>query len=315
MEYTRLGDSGLKISRIGVGTLQASRRHWGAEVNLDEIADAVKRSCELGINFIDTAETYGDGEAEELVGRVVKEIGRDRLVIATKVHGKHCRYNDLLKAAENSLKRLGLKEIDLYQIHWPDPWEQIPLSQTMAAAERLYKEGKVRAIGVSNFAVRDIEEAQAHLSSTEIVSDQVRYNLLQREIEHDLLQYCRDNGMSILAWSPLAQGILTGKYDLANKPVDPERSGNRLFAEHNLKQIMRLTAVLRRIAESRKKTAAQVAVNWLLKKASVVPIPGAKNPRQAEENAGAVGWSLTSRELRDIEEAYRTLDLSYYKYQ
>ncbi|MCI4438955.1 aldo/keto reductase, partial [archaeon] len=185
MEYVNLGKSGIKVSIIGLGAWQASGKTWGADVEDENIVKAIRRAYELGINFIDTAEAYGNGHSEEVVGKAIKEIGRENLVIATKVHGAHLRYNELLKAAEHSLKRLGIKEIDLYQVHWPDPWEQIPLKHTMRAMEQLYKEGKIRAIGVSNFAVRDLEEARKHLSVTDIVSNQVRYNMLQREIEEE----------------------------------------------------------------------------------------------------------------------------------
>jgi aryl-alcohol dehydrogenase-like predicted oxidoreductase len=219
-----------------------------------------------------------------------------------------------LKAAEKSLKRLGVREIDLYQIHWPDPWEQIPLKETMNAIEKLFKEGKIRAIGVSNFAVRDLKEAQSYLSSTDIVSNQLRYNMVQREIEYEVLDYCKKKKMTVIAWSPLAQGILTGKYGIYNKPKDSAREDNRLFYDHNLKEISKLLKVLEKISESSKKTMGQVALNWLMKEKNVVPIPGAKNTKQAEENAGASGWKLGSKELKYINSVLKTISLSYYKY-
>jgi aryl-alcohol dehydrogenase-like predicted oxidoreductase len=312
MEYVNLGKSGLKVSIIGLGAWQASGKAWGADVEDENIAKAIKRAYELGINFIDTAEAYGNGHSEEVVGKAVKEIGRENLVIATKVHGAHLRYNELLKAAEHSLKRLGIKEIDLYQVHWPDPWEQIPLKHTMRAMEQLYKEGKIRAIGVSNFAVRDLEEARKHLSVTDIVSNQVRYNMLQREIEEEVLPYCKKENISIIAWSPIAQGALTGKYNISNKPSDDVRRGNRLFSDRNLREISKLIPVLEKIAKARNKTVAQVALNWLLREGNVIPIPGAKNPKQAEENAGAADWRLSSQELKEIEDALSKISLDYF---
>ena len=314
LEYTKLGKSAIKISRVGLGAWQVNRKQWGQDYTEEDIMKSMKRSYELGINFIDTAEAYGDGYSEEIVGKVAKEIGRDNLVIATKVHGRHCRYNDVLKAAEKSLKRLGVREIDLYQIHWPDPWEQIPLKETMNALERLFKEGKIRAVGVSNFAVRDLKEAQSYLSDIDIVSNQLRYNMVQREIEYDVLDYCKKKKITVIAWSPLAQGILTGKYSIHNKPKDSAREDNRLFYDHNLKEISKLLKVLEKISESRNKTMGQVALNWLIKEKNVVPIPGAKNPKQAEENAGASGWELNSQELKEIDSVLETLSLSYYKY-
>jgi myo-inositol catabolism protein IolS len=312
MEYVNLGKSGIKVSIIGLGAWQASGKTWGADVEDENIVKAIRRAYELGINFIDTAEAYGNGHSEEVVGKAVKEIGRENLVIATKVHGAHLRYNELLKAAEHSLKRLGIKEIDLYQVHWPDPWEQIPLKHTMRAMEQLYKEGKIRAIGVSNFAVRDLEEARKHLSVTDIVSNQVRYNMLQREIEEEVLPYCKRESISIIAWSPIAQGALTGKYNISNKPSDDVRRENKLFSDYNLREISKLIPVLEKIAKARNKTVAQVALNWLLREGNVIPIPGAKNPRQAEENAGAADWRLTSQELKEIEDALSKISLDYW---
>lgn len=312
MEYIRLGKDDLKVSVIGFGAWQASGKVWGADVDDEQIVKAILRTYELGVNLIDTAEAYGNGHSEEVVARAVKEIGRDNLVIATKVSGGHLRYNDVLKAAENSLKRLDIREIDLYQVHWPNPWEQVPLKHTMHAMEKLLKEGKVRAIGVSNFAVRDLEEAKRCLSDARIVSNQVRYNMLQREIEEEVIPYCSKEDIKIIAYSPLAQGVLTGKYNLDNKPSDDIRRGNRLFSDINLREISRVLTVIERIAKARHKTAAQVAMNWLLRDGNVVPIPGAKNPKQAEENAGATGWRLDEQELMEIDAVLRTISIDYF---
>jgi len=215
MEVVRLGRSDIKVSKIGMGVWQASG-DWKGDDN--EITKAIEQSYELGVNFFDTAEVYGDGRSERIVGRALREIGRDNFVVATKVYGDHLRYDELLKAAMASLARLGLREIDLYQVHWPDPWKQIPLKHTMRALEKLYQEGRVRAIGVSNFAVRDLEEARSSLSKAEIVSDQVRYNIVQREVEEEVIPYAKREGITILAYSPLAQGVLTGKYTVRKIP-------------------------------------------------------------------------------------------------
>jgi len=312
LEYVKLGKNGLKVSVIGLGAWQASGKAWGVDVEDDQIVKAIVKANELGVNLVDTAEAYGGGHSEEVVARAVKEVGKENLVIATKVHGGHLRYNDVLKAAEHSLKRLGVREIDLYQVHWPDPWEQVPLKHTMRAMEKLYKDGKIRAIGVSNFAVRDLEEARRHLSEASIVSNQVRYNMLQREIEEEVMPYCRRENITIIAYSPLAQGALTGKYGLSNKPSDDIRRGNRLFMDENLKEVSRLLTVLESIAKKRGKTVAQIAMNWLLRKEGVVPIPGAKNPKQAEENAGAAGWGLSEQEFKEIDSVLRTISLDFF---
>jgi len=311
MEYINLGKSGLKVSKIGIGTWQASGDAWGQDVIDDNIIKAIKRSYELGVNLVDTAEIYGNGHSETVVGKALKDIGRENMIVATKVAGAHLRHDELLKSAELSMKRLGISYIDLYQIHWPDPWEQIPLRETMKAMEELYVQGKIRAIGVSNFAVRDLEEARSYLSKTDIVSNQVRYNMLQREIEEEVMPYCRKNGITIIAWSPLAQGALTGKYNVENVPRDRIRSGNEVFKPENMKQIERLLKILKEIAQKRKKTVAQVSLNWLISHEGVIAIPGAKTPEQAEENAGAAGWKLSDEELKLIENELSKIDIDY----
>ncbi|MGC9145954.1 MAG: aldo/keto reductase [Nitrososphaeria archaeon] len=311
MEYINLGKSGIKVSKIGIGTWQASGDAWGQDVIDDNIVKAIKRSHELGVNLVDTAEIYGNGHSETVVGKALKDIGRENMVVATKVAGAHLRHDELLKSAELSMKRLGISYIDLYQIHWPDPWEQIPLRETMKAMEELYVQGKIRAIGVSNFAVRDLEEARSYLSKTDIVSNQVRYNMLQREIEEEVMPYCRKNGITIIAWSPLAQGALSGKYSAENVPRDRIRSGNEVFKPESMKQIERLLGVLREIAQRRKKTVSQVALNWVVSHEGVIAIPGAKTPEQAEENAGAAGWKLSDEELKLIENELSKIDIDY----
>ncbi|MEM0123883.1 MAG: aldo/keto reductase, partial [Conexivisphaerales archaeon] len=311
MEYINLGKSDIKVSRIGIGTWQASYKEWGNDVDDDNIIQAVHRSYELGVNFIDTAEIYGEGHSEIIVGKAIKDIDRDKIIIATKVHGAHLRHDELIKSVELSMKRLGVKYIDLYQIHWPDPWEQISLKETMKAMEELYKDGKIKAIGVSNFAVRDLEESLNYLSRTSIVSNQVRYNMLQREIEEEVMPYCKKNGITIIAWSPLAQGVLTGKYNENNLPRDKIRSGNELFKKNNIKQISNLLKILEKVAQYKRKTVSQIALNWLLMHDQVVPIPGAKTPQQAEANVGAIGWKLEPDELEKIEGELEKIDIDY----
>ena len=288
MDYLTLGrNSGIKVSKIGVGLWQASDAWNGDD---EQVVEAVERAQELGVNLIDTAEHYGNGHSESVLGSALKKLGRDNFVVATKVYGAHLRYDELQKAATASMKRLGVNEIDLYQVHWPDPWEQIPLKETMKALEKLYLEGKIRAIGVSNFAVRDLEEARSYLSRTDIVSNQLRYNLLQRNIEEEVIPYTRKNGISILAWSPLAQGALTGKYNLNKVPKGDIRDMNPLFASKNISQISQLIDVLSSIAKKYQRSVAQVALNWLAKIPDVVPIPGAKNSAQAFENVSSIDF-------------------------
>jgi len=313
MDYVSLGKGGPKVSAIGLGMWQAGGKAWGADVSDDDCVAAMHRAHELGVTLIDTAEGYGAGHSEEVVGRAVREIGRDNVFVATKVAGSHLRPEYVPRACDASLKRLGISEIDLYQIHFPDPWDQQPLKETMRALERLWIEGKVRHLGVSNFAVRDLEEARAALSRTDIVEDQVYYSLLHRTVEAELVPYCKREGIALLAWSPLDKGLLTGKFAPGRKPEDEVRSGGKSFRDGNLAEIGRLVAVLRAVGGKLGKTPGQVALNWLTRQpGTVVPIPGAKRPGQVEENAGAAGWGLTDDEMRVVSEASTSLNLDLF---
>lgn len=316
MEYINVGKGDLEASAVGIGTWQGAGEIWGDDVKYRKVKNAITRAKELGVNLIDTAEAYGEGASEKLVGDAISELERDELVIATKVNS-HLRYEDVKKACNNSLERLGLEQIEIYQVHWPDPWQQIPLEDTMRAMEELYLEGKIKSIGVSNFAVRDLEEAREALSETDIISNQVRYNMLERQIEREVLPYCREEGITVIGYSPLAQGALTGKYTPENLPQDEVRSEspqfrNNIFKRHNMEEISDLLSVLEKVAENHDRTPAQVAINWVARKPGVIPIPGAKNPQQAEWNANAVGWELTDEEAREIDEELEDIHLDFF---
>jgi len=309
MDYIALGRGGPKVSAIGLGMWQAGGKAWGSDVRDADCRRAMERAVELGINLVDTAEAYGDGHSEKVMSRAIKSVGRDNVFIATKVGGWHLRPDDVRKACAASLKRLGVREIDLYQIHWPDPWGQVPLRETMKALETLHRAGKIRHIGVSNFAVRDLREARSHLSRTDVVSNQVLYNMLQREVEKEVLPYCAREGIAILAWSPIGKGLLSGKYHNGKRPKDRVRSDEDLFKPANIRASAPLIRELRRIGRTHGKTPAQVALAWLRRHRHVVPIPGAKRPRQTEENAAAAGWSLDGTELRRLAGIQRRIRL------
>lgn len=299
-----LGKSGIRVSRIGTGMWQAGGKNpWGDDVSDEDSIAAMVRAHELGVNLVDTAEGYGAGHSEEVVGQAVKEIGRDEVVIATKVSGNHLRYDDVQRACDRSLKRLGVDAIDLYQVHWPDPWQQIPLTESMRGLEQLYKDEKIRAIAVSNFAVRDLREARAALSDTDIASNQVQYSLLHREVEKEVLPYCQKENIGVLAWSPLAKGVLTGKYDRDHKPEDPLRTDHVLFRDKNLASTRELLGIMEEVGQVHDRTVPQVALNWHLSHDGVVPIPGAKRPAHVESNVGAVGWELAPAEFERIDAA------------
>ena len=273
----------------------------------------INTALDQGINFIDTAEGYGDGFSEKIIGETIKERGdREDIIIATKVSSLHLRYNDVLKAAKRSLERLQTDYIDLYQVHWPNMY--VPVRETMKALEKLADEGKIRYIGLSNFPPCLLKEAVYSLKKHDIISNQVKYNIIERDIEKELLPVMRELGIVVIAYSPLAMGLLTGKYD--EKTVLPEndvRNRYPLFInKENLRKILRLVNLLRDIGGKYGKEASQVAINWLLKFDDVFPIVGAKKPEHVIPNVGAVGWRLTEDDWWEITRATNNLDLTYY---
>ncbi|HEX9879896.1 MAG TPA: aldo/keto reductase, partial [Candidatus Binatia bacterium] len=252
MLLKELGKTGVKLPEIGLGTWQ-----YGGGT------EPLRKGISLGAFLIDTAEMYG---TEGWVGKAVQG-RRDTVFIATKVSGNNLRYDDVLKAAEKSLKGLETEFIDLYQIHWPNP--RIPLGETMRAMEELVRQGKVRFVGVSNFSLAQMKEAQASMKKYSIVANQVEYSLLDREIEKDLIPYCEKNGVTVLAYSPLARGRL------AAKPMIRQR--------HAMGE-------LQKVAEESGKTMAQVALNWCNRWPSVISLVKSDRVDRVAENCHASGW-------------------------
>jgi aryl-alcohol dehydrogenase-like predicted oxidoreductase len=247
-----------------------------------------------------------------LVGEGLKERGdRDDLIIATKVHPFNLRYDDVIKAAEGSLKRLQTDVIDLYQVHHHNAY--VPASGTMKALDKLLKEGKVRYVGVSNFSVSLIEEAMDLLKNGEIISNQMEYNLLMREIETEILPFQRENGIATIAYSPLAMGILSGKYDERTELDEKDfRRNDPLFMnKENLGEAQKLISVMKEIGTTHDATSAEVALNWLLRSEDVFPIFGSKNVEQARSNISASKWSLSEDERNRITTASDDLNLDY----
>ena len=262
MNLQELGNSGVQIPDVGLGTWE----YTGGSAPL-------LRGVELGAFLIDTAEAY---RTEDAVGEAIKEI-RDYVFVATKVSPSHFRRRDLLKAAEQSLKRLKIDFIDLYQLHWANP--RIPIAETMGAMEELVDAGKVRYIGVSNFSVGLMEEAQAALSRARIVSNQVEFSLTERSIEPEVLPYCQANGITVIAYSPLARGL--GNLERG--------AGARALAD---------------VAARNGRTVAQVALNWCLYHDRVMVIPKTNASMRVEENCGASGWSLSDEDIAALEAAF-----------
>ena len=300
VERVQLGRSGSLVSEVGLGTWQAGLRGWGTDYSRGDVEQAISLALDRGINFFDTAEMYGRGASEEVLGGVIHE-RREEVVLATKVSPWHLSEHSLKAAVDASLKRLGTEYVDLYQIHFP-PSYYTSLRKTFHVLEHFVMDGKIKFIGVSNFSKSLLAESRTYLSKVDIVSNQVEYSLLCRWPEEELLPYCRQEGISIIAYSPLAQGMLTGKYHSGNLTTRDVRSHNKLFRPKNFKKFEGLLAILRDVAAKRNVTPGQVALNWLLCQ-QVIPIPGAKKPSQVSEIAGASDWRLTESELNNVRAA------------
>ncbi len=282
MELKQLGNTGVMLPEIGLGTWKYS----GGDAPL-------RRGIELGAFLIDTAEMY---RTEDAVGRAVRGI-RDQVFIATKVLGRHLKYDQVLRAAEQSLRLLDTGCIDLYQIHWPN--SQVPIGETIRAMEHLADTGIVKHIGVSNFSVRQLADAQAVMSQHPIVSNQVLYNLQRRGIEQELLPYCQENGVTVLAYTPLADGELAPSYTAASAPSRGlRRAAGRVMGRN------RQLDTLRTVAAECSKTPAQVALNWCVSTPNVIAIPKSNSIARTEENCGASGWRLTPAQLERLDRAF-----------
>ncbi len=300
----RLGRSDLEVTAVGLGVWQwGETKFWGYGRGYDrDDVDAVWwRNIEAGVNFIDTAEIYGHGASETIVGDLLG--GTDvPMVVATKLYPEIDSHLEVRKAAEGSLRRLGVDVIDLYQVHWWPP--RMEVRGLMRELDALVRDGLVRYVGVSNFSVEQVEEAQSYLEHTEIVSNQVHYSLLHRDPERDGLvdHHAREN-IVIIAYSPIEQGILTGKFTPDDRP-DGFRADKPRFSREGLQAVQPVLAELEAAAKAHGRTMAQAALAWLLKDPNVVVIPGAKTVAQLEENVGGADWHLTPDEVDRIEAAY-----------
>lgn len=306
MKYRRLGDSELVVSVIGLGTWVMGGVWW-AEPEDEKSIEAIKASTEGGVNLIDTAPAYGYGRAERLVGQAIKGI-RDRVIIATKCGlvwdeagniTHNLRRESLLKEIDASLERLGVDVIDLYQVHWPDP--NTPIQETFETLEEIRRAGKIRYIGVSNFSVELMEEARKY---AKITSNQPPYSLFNREIEKEILPYCRENNIGILAYSPMERGILTGKFHLEGvEPPDDLRRQHPTLSPSAFEPTKRCLLRLREIAEEKGCTLGALSVAWVLHQEGVTTaLVGARNAEQAKQNLQAGDVELSKEDLERIEE-------------
>lgn len=312
MRYIKLGKSDLKVSVIGLGTGQFGCRAWGYGIRYDDkkIVEIVKHAIEYGINVFDTAEIYGDGLSEKLLGEALKGYDREDFIIISKVAPWNLSYAYVLKAAEKSLQRLNVKFIDLYLVHYPNPF--IPLRQTFKAMERLVKEGKVRYIGVSNFGCYLLRKAQENLSCTEIVANEIEYNLFSRRAEKRIIPYCIKQGIGIIAYSPLAGGILSGHYLPNRLPKDRARAFNFYARNSFIKKAYPLLQLLREIAKEKGVSVAQIALAWIIKNPGFIAIPAAITLKQVKENALASDLTLSPKDIQRINENLVDLGIPTY---
>jgi len=315
LETCRLGQSDLEITRIGIGTAPIGstpnwRIYWGFQDESESIR-TIEAALDLGVNWIDTAPFYGWGNAERIVGKALQG-KRDKVYIFTKCgtlqNGHGGEREDLSPASirhevESSLRDLKIDYIDLYQFHDPDP--NTPIEESWAAMQSLIEEGKVRYGGLSNHTIDLMQRA---MSVAPVTSNQHQYNLLNREIEHDVLPFSQQHGIGVLCWSPLASGYLADGFDLENLDPDDFRRGRPYAQEPTFSRLKQLRQILQKIAQDNNKTMAQLAIAWVLRQSAVTgAINGIRSPQEAMAMLGGLNWKLTDQELHAIEEALNLL--------
>lgn len=300
MRYTELTDAP-KISKIGLGTWQFGSREWGYgdEYAQREAKTILLRALDLGINLIDTAEVYGLGRSERIVGEAIAD-RRDDVFVATKIFPVLPLAPIVEQRAVASAQRLGVQRLDLYQVHQPNPL--VRDTTTMRGMAALRDVGLVEEVGVSNYSLARWKAAEQALGRR-VLSNQVQYNMVRRDPERDLIPYAEAHGRIVIAYSPLAQGLVTGKYDADNPPTGAVRTNNPLFLPENLRRAQPLVDALREVADAHDATPAQVALAWTIRSDNVVAIPGASSVEQVEANAAAADLHLADDEIRALSEA------------
>ncbi len=314
MNYKTIGNSDLKSSVIGLGTWAIGDNFWG-NYDENESIRAIQAGIDNGINLIDTAPAYGEGRSEELVGKAIKGY-RDKVIVATKIgclqvgedYILSLKPESICKEIENTLSRLDIDCIDLYQIHWPD--ESTPLEDSLGMLKKLQEQGKFRYLGVSNFTKDLIEQASGIM---DIVSLQPRYSLIEREIEQELLPYCVSKNISVLSYGSLGAGILSGKYHDNTKlsKGDRRKEFYPYFEGEMFERIQQLLVTLKEIAAKYEKPVAHIAINWVWAHEGVCALVGARNEKQAKQNADAGSWKLSQEDMNMIEAAYTRAFASY----
>ncbi len=260
-----------KVSSIGLGTWGMGGKTYPDTLRDTEMIKAIEFALNNGLSLVDTAEFYAQGHTEELVGKAIEQVGREKIFVISKVWYTHLEREQVIKSAQNSLKRLNLQYIDLYLIHWPS--ERVPLRESLSAMQKLIDDGKIRYAGVSNFDIELLKQAREEIPRSEIVADEVRYSLLYRDPEKSLLPYCKRENITFIAYTPLEKGLVSGDNFLS------------------------------KIGKKYNKTASQVALNWLLMN-DVIAIPKSEKIDHIRENAGAMGWRLSQEDFTTMSEKY-----------
>lgn len=291
-----------QVSVVGLGAWQFGSKGWGwgSEFGTQEAQAIVTRALELGITLFDTAEIYGGGLSETVLGQALGD-RRPEAYVATKLWPFHPLRRQVKPTLQRSLERLGTDRVELYQVHWPNPI--VPLAWTMAGMRDAREAGLVDEVGVSNFGLGRWRRADAAFGIS-VVSNQVPYNLLHREPERDLIPFAQANDRMILAYSPLAQGLLSGRYNRTNLPGGFRRT-NSLFTPENLRRAQPMLDALVQIAEAHRVVPAQIALAWTVRQPAVAAIPGAKSVWQLEQNAEAADIDLTVDESTALDEVSR----------
>ena len=306
-----LGKTAIEVAPLGIGTWAwGDSLFWsyGQDYDRNDIKNAFITAIESGVTLFDTAEVYGNGESEKLIGQFNQQ-NCNNITVATKYAPFPWRWNkkSVSDAITHSLNRLQVENIPLYQVHWP--FMLMSQETLMNALADEVEKGRIGAIGVSNYSAPEMKKASQILAERNIplAVNQVKYSLLTRKIENKgITKIAKELGITLLAYSPLAQGLLTGKYN-KNQQQSPEgaRKLDSRFNKRGLQKIVPVIDLLNKIGTKYDKTPAQVALNWLICQGNVIPIPGAKNAQQAEENAGALGWTINKEEVAQLEEVTR----------
>ena len=311
MQRSSFGETGFSVSKIALGTwaMGGSVETWGHVDDRESIA-TIHHALDCGINLIDTAPIYGSGHSEEIVGKAIQS-RRDEVILATKcgllapkrkdeLPPRCLSHDSILRECEGSLRRLRTEVIDLYHCHWPDP--ETPIVETMGALTTLLTQGKIRAIGLSNFSCEQIMTAREF---GPVHSLQPPFSMLHMRAAADLLPFCIEHRIAVIPYAPLAKGLLTGKFDATSKFTDI-RAGDPEFIGERYRRNLRVVDELRSIAVRYEKTVGQLALNWTATYPGVTaPIAGAKRPSQVLENAGGVGWDITEEDRALIDKLLR----------